>query len=209
MFINSLYSDSWDKGVLWRNILATLNNKLLYLCLPLPAGGGGGGCAGSGRTDGAGGGGNTGDSSTSPSCGGGGGGNTSDDVIESPFDIGDTPFIEVDITFDVMDPFIELVITGGRGRDGCMMLWRGNEDGGGGGIASEGAPSGLRCASVCDLLSSFISAASTCSSCERKERLFINQLQPIVHSTAGMPTVPLSKADRVFFFTPRWFTTGW
>lgn len=112
-----------------------------------------------------GGGGNTGDSSVSGSIGGGGG-RISDEVIASPFDIGDMPFIELLMT-PLNDDVIEAGGGGAGGTQGCMA----SVEGGGGGMASEGAPSGLRCASVWDLLSSFISAANTCSNCGRKELL--------------------------------------
>lgn len=67
---------------------------------------------------------------------------------------------------DYNAPFIDAVIPGGGGggaggTKGCMGSELGG--GGGGGMASDGAPSGLRWASVWDLLSSFISAARTCS----------------------------------------------
>lgn len=74
-----------------------------------------------------------------------------DDVI-----IPGTPFVDV-----VMMPLVDTDVV--IGVDGWWMDVRGREEGGGGGIDSEGAPSGLRCASVVDLLSSFISAARTCS----------------------------------------------
>ena len=120
-------------------------------------GGGGGGPAGSGSVHVVGGGGNTGDSSDSGSTGGGGG-RISDDVIASPFDIGDMPFIEL-----LMTPLHDDVMEGGGGGAGGAMGGLARVEGGAGGMCSEGAPSGLRCASVCDLLSSFISAANTCS----------------------------------------------
>lgn len=71
--------------------------KILFLLvsnIPLATdGGGGGGPAGSGREQVTGGGGNTGDSSVLGSSGGGGG-IISDDVIASPFDIGDIPLVK-------------------------------------------------------------------------------------------------------------------
>lgn len=90
----------------------------------------------------AGGGGNTGDCSDSGSTSGGGG-RISDDVIASPFDIGDTPFIDV-----LMTPLNDDVMEAGGGGAGGTMGVMASVEGGGGGMDSEGAPSGLRCASV-------------------------------------------------------------
>lgn len=109
-----------------------------------------------------------------------------DDVIESPLDIGEMPCVIdavvkpfIDEVIDVM-PLIDDVIDdvmgaiGGIGREeggeGGIGIVGGaggiSSEGGEGGMASDGAPSGLRCDSVRSLLSSFISAANTCSSCE-------------------------------------------
>lgn len=90
-------------------------------------GGGGGGPAGSGSVQ-AGGGGNSAEPPDSGSSGGGGG-STSEDDITSPF-MGDAPFVTA-MYDDVMDA-------------GGDSGWMASVDGGGGGMDSEGAPSGLR-----------------------------------------------------------------
>lgn len=130
----------------------------------MAAGGGGGGPAGSGREH-KGGGGNIGEPST-VSSNNGGGGIISDDDITSPL-VNDDVKSRGDMPFDVMPLVIEDVMDDviDDGMLGWLMDCKGREDGGGGGIASEGAPSGFRSTSVC-LASSFISSASTFSSCK-------------------------------------------
>lgn len=125
-------------------------------------GGGGGGPAGSGSEQ-IGGGGNTGEPSI-VSSNSGGGGMINDEDMTSPF-VNDDVMSRGDTPFDMIPFVIEDVI------DDVILGWfidcNAREDGGGGGIASEGAPSGFRSTSVC-LDNSFISSASTFSSCKQK-----------------------------------------
>lgn len=133
--------------------------SLSITSIPLVEGGGGGGPAGSGREHG-GGGGNVGASSTFGSILGGGG-ITNEDDITSPLVsdvviplVGDTPLGVTPFIDDVIEPI---------GVAGWRMDCKGREEGGGGGMDSDGAPSGLRWNSVSSLLSSSISSASTFS----------------------------------------------
>lgn len=122
----------------------------------MPDGGGGGGPAGSGKEH-AGGGGNIGDSSTEGSKIGGGGIMSDDDITSLPLvkdDVishGDIPFDKPFVSDDVMDA-------------GWWIDCKARVDGGGGGMASDGAPSGFLCASVSAIVKSSISSANTVSS---------------------------------------------
>lgn len=101
-------------------------------------------------------------------------------LIDDVITLGDMLLVIDDvIEFGAMLLFMELVMSLTDVTDDVMTLEgtpfaievmevSGSEEGGigGGGMASDGAPSGFRCASVCALLSSFISVASTCSNCK-------------------------------------------